>query len=282
MAHVYTEESNFENIANAIRKKNGTDNTYAPNEMASAIEELKVGELDFSSIYDQEQADEINQYYKDGIEYAKYIDVIVDDVIKNGRDYFKLNNKVLYFPIYDKTFDTPTFMFYMSTIQYVPYIRVRGTINMMFQYAGALREVVLDVIQDGLNFNQIFSECSSLKDCEITNVKGAYAFNATFNHCYNLINLKIRNWNQKDINLALSYNLSTESIKYIIYHSIGGDEASERNLQLPATPFANWETFKTTTPTEEDRIMLGVDSLGEYANMTWDEIRIEKKINIIK
>ncbi len=40
MAHVYTEEQNLVDIANAIREKNGTDNTYAPNEMASAIEEL--------------------------------------------------------------------------------------------------------------------------------------------------------------------------------------------------------------------------------------------------
>lgn len=40
MAHVYTEESNFKNIANAIRKKNRTDNIYAPYEMAKAISEI--------------------------------------------------------------------------------------------------------------------------------------------------------------------------------------------------------------------------------------------------
>ena len=36
----YTKESNFENIANAIRSKNGTDNTYAPSEMADAIKDI--------------------------------------------------------------------------------------------------------------------------------------------------------------------------------------------------------------------------------------------------
>ena len=41
MAHVYTEESNFENIANAIREKNGKSDTYAPSEMADAIRDIE-------------------------------------------------------------------------------------------------------------------------------------------------------------------------------------------------------------------------------------------------
>ena len=40
MAHVYTEEQNYVDIANAIREKNGTDNTYAPSEMADAIKDI--------------------------------------------------------------------------------------------------------------------------------------------------------------------------------------------------------------------------------------------------
>ena len=58
MAHVYTEESNFENIANAIREKNGKSNTYLPSEMASAIEEInttlqeKTLEIDHNGTYE--------------------------------------------------------------------------------------------------------------------------------------------------------------------------------------------------------------------------------------
>lgn len=43
MAIVTIDDTNLTNIANAIRSKNGTDNTYKPNEMASAIESIETG-----------------------------------------------------------------------------------------------------------------------------------------------------------------------------------------------------------------------------------------------
>ena len=47
MAIVKTDSVNYENIANAIRTKNGTDNTYKPGEMADAI--LELGEVTLAS-----------------------------------------------------------------------------------------------------------------------------------------------------------------------------------------------------------------------------------------
>lgn len=43
MAIVTIDDTNLVNIANAIRIKNGTDNTYKPSEMASAIESIETG-----------------------------------------------------------------------------------------------------------------------------------------------------------------------------------------------------------------------------------------------
>lgn len=43
MAIVTIDDTNLTNIANAIRSKNGTNNTYKPSEMASAIESIETG-----------------------------------------------------------------------------------------------------------------------------------------------------------------------------------------------------------------------------------------------
>lgn len=43
MANVFVEESSLINIANAIREKNGSTDTYKPNEMAQAITDIQSG-----------------------------------------------------------------------------------------------------------------------------------------------------------------------------------------------------------------------------------------------
>lgn len=48
MSIVTIDDTNLTNIANAIREKNGTSNTYKPNEMASAIQDISASE-DLSS-----------------------------------------------------------------------------------------------------------------------------------------------------------------------------------------------------------------------------------------
>jgi hypothetical protein len=158
----------------------------------------------------------------------------------------------------------------------------------MFQNAGALKKVVLDVVQNGLNFNQVFSGCLSLKYCEITNCKDAYLFYATFNNCYSLETLKISNWNQKDINLSQSNNLLAESIKYIIWHALNGANtlgfenqgATSRTLTLHATPYASWETWKLTKPSVEDCEFLGIDEteIIKYGELTWEDIALNVKL----
>lgn len=44
---ILTDDSNYKAIANAIRTKNGTEETYKPSEMASAIETIPSGGLRF-------------------------------------------------------------------------------------------------------------------------------------------------------------------------------------------------------------------------------------------
>ena len=57
----YTKESNFENIANAIREKNGTTEQYLPSEMASAIEDINTLQgLDLSPLGNSEELTRLN------------------------------------------------------------------------------------------------------------------------------------------------------------------------------------------------------------------------------
>lgn len=48
MAIVLTDDTNYTNIANSIRAKNGTDTTYLPSEMSTAIDALSMSGIDTS------------------------------------------------------------------------------------------------------------------------------------------------------------------------------------------------------------------------------------------
>lgn len=50
---VTVDDSNFQNIAQAIRAKNGTETTYKPNEMAAAIEAIESGGGDSEELFSQ-------------------------------------------------------------------------------------------------------------------------------------------------------------------------------------------------------------------------------------
>ena len=50
MSQVLVTEDYLEDIAEAIRSKNGTENTYTPAQMSDAIEELEtISEIEFAS-----------------------------------------------------------------------------------------------------------------------------------------------------------------------------------------------------------------------------------------
>lgn len=61
MAKVLINESNLENIADAIRGKNGTQNTYTPSQMAGAISAISTG-LDIKKLTATVSADKTSTY----------------------------------------------------------------------------------------------------------------------------------------------------------------------------------------------------------------------------
>ena len=241
----YTKESNFENIANAIREKNGTDNTYAPSEMAGAIEKLKVGELDFEGVYDKEQANEINQFYKEGIEYAKEIKKNWTDTASTTNRY-KYNSKLLYFP--KVTHNAPKS--FLNYFQYSALSKIEDdcldlpNVNAMSNWASytPLRRIIINAPKL-TNMQNIFMVMPLLEYAEIlSTIENVTNITNAFQYCYNLITLKIKGWRQANIDLADSSNLSVESIDRNIENAIDKvDGATDRTLTLHATAGANWD-----------------------------------------
>lgn len=100
--------------------------------------------------------------------------------------------------------------------------------------------------------------------------------------------LHFTRWKQVDINFKSSSKLPLESIKYIIWHALNGGNtlgfenqgATSRTLQLHATPYASWETWKLTKPSVEDCEYLGIDEteITKYGELTWEDITLNVKL----
>lgn len=95
-------------------------------------------------------------------------------------------------------------------------------------------------------------------------------------------------WKAQNLSFSNSLNISPESIKYIIWHALNGDNtlgfenqgATSRILQLHATPYASWETWKLTKPSVEDCEFLGIDEteITKYGELTWEDIALNVKL----
>ena len=70
MANILVERSSLENIADAIREKNGTENTYKPSEMPQAIKDIESGGEVFFSVE--------GRMYQEHIEFPETITIIAD------------------------------------------------------------------------------------------------------------------------------------------------------------------------------------------------------------
>jgi hypothetical protein len=100
--------------------------------------------------------------------------------------------------------------------------------------------------------------------------------------------LKLTRWKQGDLPLSPPPKISVESIKYIIWHALNGANelgfenqgATSRILQLHATPYASWETWKLTKPSVEDCEYLGIDEteITKYGELTWEDIALNVKL----
>lgn len=95
-------------------------------------------------------------------------------------------------------------------------------------------------------------------------------------------------WKAQNLSFSDSLNISPESIKYIIWHALNGENvlgfenqgATSRTLKIHATPYNSWETWKLTKPSVEDCEYLGIDEteITKYGELTWEDIALSIKL----
>lgn len=201
--------------------------------------------LDFSSIYDQEQADELNQYYKDGIEYAEEIKKDWLDT-KDKDSFFRFDLNLIYLPkipFYMTT--TAKDIFRNSGLQkveddYLEMLNVTALSN--FASNSPLRKVIINAPKLNAATN-LFANMSQLKHVEIiSSIENIYTFaNITYSS-YNLVTFKVKGWKQGAMSLNNSSKLSAESIHYIIQNAVNAaDGATARTLTFHTTARKNWQ-----------------------------------------
>jgi hypothetical protein len=199
--------------------------------------------LDFSDIYDAEQANGINQYYKDGIEYAKKIKAENPNPSGDWAMKFYNDPKFIFLPHIDMSNITNlTSAFSMTGIVSLFGVTKKVTdLSYICYMCAALRKVILNT-DSATTLRNAFGYCATLEHVELTSITGVKDTTYLFNLCYNLINLRFTGWAKNDISLVQSSKLSAESIDYILENAVDVvDGATDRALQLHATAGANWD-----------------------------------------
>ena len=256
-------------IADAIRAKTDGTEELTLDQMPGEIESISGGnELNFDGVFDQEQANEINQYYKDGIEYAREIAESWDENATNISSKFLRDEKLIFLPKLDLTKATTASFFcrYCYNLEYVPFLNLPNVGNMEYAFnncynlkelhisapkcanfsditylISSMRKVYIEC-DSATNFNRAFYAQYGTKEITLTNVENVTKWSETFVSNSDLRILKMAKWKQGDIFLSSSGRLFVESIHYIIQNAVDvADGATARTLTLTATTKTNWQ-----------------------------------------
>jgi hypothetical protein len=223
--------------------------------------------LDFSDIYDAEQANGINQYYKDGIEYAEEIKRNWDDNITSVFSKFNGNQDLIFLPNlnYDKVTDARSFCNGCRNLEYAKVVMPNvdkaelifsGTYNLKHVYADLPKATVINeftFLNSSLRYaylncpmatllNHIFYVNYGLITAKLPNVSRATSFNEAFLNCNQLTNLEIGYWAKSNISLGSCSKLTPMSVHNIIQNAMNvADGATARTLTLNASAKTNWQ-----------------------------------------
>ena len=209
MNNVVIQKQNLTDIANAIRERNGLEDTYKPNEMAEAIINIPAGAVLEPIVLTGSCSYKCSGWFADYY-IGKYGDTITTkDVLtptymfkdcKNASIPFEVNCKEGYL-------NSISYIFHNSKLEQLPKVnnlRV-GTMNNMCNGCSRLREIPEDYF-DGWDFSyhatgknvahgNLFSGCQSLRSfptsflgklCPNAPINSNSYFNNGFNGCYAL------------------------------------------------------------------------------------------------
>lgn len=222
----YIKRQTLQDIADAIREKNGSSDTYKPSEMAEAIRGIEGGGegFDFSDRGMKDFSDRVNRYFLEDID-KKIISTI--NMPANGLINGKFQNNLNVIAI--------------NLSKYQP-----TNIQALCYECYNLKYAKLNT-DKCTNFNSPFRYCWSVEYIELTSIAGNTAVhNAVipniFWRCDMLKEVYFTDWKSYNINLVDSLQLKPKSIHYIIQNAMDvADGATARKLQLHATAKKKWQ-----------------------------------------
>lgn len=222
--------------------------------------------LDFSEIFDQEQADEINQYYKDGIAYAEEIKIYAEGLTQSTSFFLEYENdkKLIFFPDVenDKISVIQQTFFGASNLEIIGKVNLISSSSLYATCYGCTSLKKCEFYNCGniVLCNQAFYNCYNLRELTLLDISNFNDLVNTFYNCISLERLTITMWKQKDIKLSQSGKLSPKSIHDTIQNAVDlEDGATARILYLHATAKTNWMNSEYYEQDEITRIAKGIE-----------------------
>lgn len=194
----FVDRQALQDIADAIREKNGSSDTYTPSEMAEAIKNIEStggAGFDFSSIYGKNEAEDFNSFYLDRynqkIAYAEEI-----------KSYIESNNLTNWASLCVNKFPNPEIFpvpnikptnlnrawANCSNIIKFPYIDVSTASDFSYAWQKVSCKTFprLD-FSNGSTFSFAWSECRNLEELPFESLPNAKSCGYMFQDCDNLV-----------------------------------------------------------------------------------------------
>lgn len=284
MARIIFESNKCNNIELEERDITIDDNgTYAitPNEGYAGMSKVDVNVgvdtlqgLNFEGVYDVEQANEKNLYYKDAIWETKRI---IASYSATGQFGTRLKREPFYLPDLDYSNVVREFgyAFQYSNLIGMPSILTLPNCNYLdwsfanvpceiscdiyfnhnievsiigaFSFSLFVKKVRLFGTRSVTNMNSVFTNTYFAQEIFIENVESVVSFSDTFTNigAYSTpknVKISFARWKQASISISRTSQLTSESIHYIIQNAVDvADGATARTLTLHATAKANWQ-----------------------------------------
>jgi hypothetical protein len=200
--------------------------------------------FDFSGIYSEEQAQELNTYYERGITYAENLKRDWSDPF-NISAYFEKNTSLVYLP--ELSFTNATVfddVFRYSALQKIhnDYLNLPNAIRITNFAAGTfLRKIIINAPK-AVYLNRLFASMPLLEHAEImSSIENVEDLQAICSSCYALRTLVLRGWKSADIDLSDCEALDFRSVHSLIENAIDADDgAIGRTLFLHERAYDNW------------------------------------------
>ena len=213
MSKVAISEEYLTDIANSIREKLDTQDTYKVSEMSEAIDSISGGGLDWSAIGYSEMPDYIQEHY----DYAVEIKNNWDSTQTSMQSKFANNRDLVIMPLVDTSNVTTMYSAFNSCIELttLPLLDTSNVDSMRGAFSGCskLKTIPLFDTSNVTNMKGMFSSCNNLQNLPKLNTSKVTNFQVMFSGCNILTDESVDNILQMCAN-ATSYT-STKTLAYM-------------------------------------------------------------------